>query len=138
MLAEFSRKHTRSSFVYMTALVVLWSLTAAHAYQGQRESESVEREIDGFFTKLTDVRSPGIAVEVRKDGKTLFNRGYGVRDLRTYSAINSKTNFRLASCTKQFTAMAIMLLVHDGRLRYDETLTDVFPEFPAYGKSIAV
>ena len=49
-----------------------------------------------------------------------------------------QTNFRLASCTKQFTAMAIMLLVHDGKLRYDETLTEIFPDFPRYGKTIAV
>ena len=34
--------------------------------------------------------------------------------------------------------MAIMLLVHDGKLRYDERLTDIFPEFPAYGRTIAV
>jgi len=44
----------------------------------------------------------------------------------------------LASCSKQFTAMAIMLLVHDGKLRYDQKLTDVFPDFPAYGKSISI
>jgi CubicO group peptidase (beta-lactamase class C family) len=34
--------------------------------------------------------------------------------------------------------MAIMLLVHDGKLRYDQTLTEIFPEFPAYGKTITV
>jgi len=39
------------------------------------------------------------------------------------------------SFTKQFTAMAVMLLVHDGKLRYDQTLTGIFPDFPAYGKS---
>src|SRR5262249_3165332 len=48
------------------------------------------------------------------------------------------TNFRLASCTKQFTAMAIMLLVHDGKLRYDEPLTQIFPDYPAYGRAITV
>ena len=75
---------------------------------------------------------------VEKDGKIVFEKGYGVRDLRTKTGIDAQTNFRLASFTKQFTAMAIMLLVHDGRLRYDETLTDIFPEFPAYGKTITV
>ena len=52
--------------------------------------------------------------------------------------IDPKTNFRLASFTKQFTAMCIMLLVHDGKLHYDDHLTDIFPEFPAYGKSITI
>jgi len=52
--------------------------------------------------------------------------------------IDASTNFRLASCTKQFTAMAIMLLVHDGKLHYENRLTDVFPDFPQYGRSITI
>jgi CubicO group peptidase (beta-lactamase class C family) len=73
---------------------------------------------------------------VVKDGKPVFRNG--VADLRTLHAIGPETNFRLASLTKQFTAMAIMLLVHDGKLKYDDHLTDVFPDFPAYGKAITI
>jgi len=77
-------------------------------------------------------------VLVKQEGQALFEEGFGVRDLRGKRKIDAHTNFRLASCTKQFTAMAIMLLVHGGKLRYDETLMEVFPEFPAYGASITV
>ena len=94
--------------------------------------------IEAIFAPLTDAKSPGAAVLVRKDGKTVFKRGYGVRDLRTLAPIDAHTNFRLASFTKQFTAMAIMLLVEDGKLRYDETLTEIFPDFPDYGRAITV
>jgi CubicO group peptidase (beta-lactamase class C family) len=82
--------------------------------------------------------APGLAVLVRKNGQTVFERGYGVRDLRSNAKIDAHTNFRLASFTKQFTAMAIMLLVHDGKPRHDETLAEIFPDFPAYGKSITI
>ena len=82
--------------------------------------------------------TPGAAVEVIRNGQIVFQHGYGVTDLRTLHPIDEQTNFRLASLTKQFTAMAIMLLVHDGKLRYDEKLTEVFPDFPAYGKSITI
>ena len=95
-------------------------------------------QIDAIFAPLVDAKSPGCAVLVRKDGKSVFERGYGVRDLRTLTPIDAHTDFRLASFTKQFTAMAIMLLVHDGKLRYDEPLTEIFPEFPAYGRAITV
>src|SRR5215468_10684112 len=81
---------------------------------------------------------PGAAVLVVKNGKVLFERGYGVTDLKSLRKIDEHTNFRLASLTKQFTAMAIMLLVHDGKLRYDQSLQEVFAEFPAYGKSIMI
>ena len=91
-----------------------------------------------IFASLADDNSPGLTVLVRKDGNTVFERAYGVRDLRSRAKIDSQTNFRLASCSKQFTAMSIMLLVHDRKLRYDDKLTDVFPDFPAYGKAITI
>jgi len=94
--------------------------------------------IEAIFAPLTDAKSPGAAVLVRKDGKTVFKRGYGVRDLRTLAPIDAHTNFRLPPFTKQFTAMPIMLLVEDGKLRYDETLTEIFPDFPDYGRAITV
>jgi CubicO group peptidase (beta-lactamase class C family) len=99
---------------------------------------AVESGIDSIFAPLADAKSPGIAVLVRKDSRTVFERGYGVADLRTLRKIDSKTDFRLASFTKQFTAMSIMLLVRDGKLRYDEPITEVFPEFPAYGRAITI
>jgi CubicO group peptidase (beta-lactamase class C family) len=75
---------------------------------------------------------------VIKDGHPVFRKGYGVADLRTLHAIGSETNFRLASLTKQFTATAIMLLVRDGKLKYDDQLSDVFSVFPIYGKAITI
>ena len=93
--------------------------------------------VDRMFTRIP-ANTPGAAVMVIQDGKIVFERGYGLTDLRSKSRIDEQTNFRLASLTKQFTAMAVMLLVHDGKLRYDETLTEVFPEFPAYGKTITI
>ena len=95
-------------------------------------------QLDRIFADLTDSHSPGLAVLVRQNDRTVFEREYGVRDLKTKTLIDAHTDFRLASCTKQFTAMAVMLLVHDGKLRYDERLTDVFPDFPAYGRSITI
>ena len=98
----------------------------------------LKQKVDAIFTGVTQPGVPGLAVLVLKNGHVAFEKGYGVAELRTHSKIDSKTNFRLASVTKQFTAMAIMLLVHDGKLRYDDKLTDVFPDFPPYGKTIAI
>jgi CubicO group peptidase (beta-lactamase class C family) len=94
--------------------------------------------IEAIFASLKSNNAPGAAVLVVSNGKPVFRRGYGVTDLRTLHSIDDKTDFRLASFTKQFTAAAIMLLAHDGKLHYTDHLTDIFPEFPAYGKSITV
>jgi CubicO group peptidase (beta-lactamase class C family) len=94
--------------------------------------------IDGLLSKFVSTHDPGCAVMVIKDGQPVFRKGYGVADLRTLRKIGPETNFRLASLTKQFTAMAVMLLVHDGKLHYDDRLTQVFPDFPAYGNTITI
>jgi CubicO group peptidase (beta-lactamase class C family) len=113
-------------------------LSASIAARAQIQSSLSSTQIDAIFSSITQTDAPGLAILVRKQGRTLFEKGYGVRDLRTRSKIDAHTNFRLASFTKQFTAMAIMLLVHDHKLRYDQTLTQVFPDFPAYGKNITI
>jgi len=95
-------------------------------------------QIDAIFASLKSSNAPGAAVLVVHNGRPVFRRGYGVTDLRTLQPIDAKTNFRLASFTKQFTATCIMLLARDRKLHYDDHLTDFFPEFPAYGKPITV
>ena len=123
--------------LFCLALMLL-ALGSPGQSQTQSPESSGEDRIDAIFSVVTSPDAPGLAVLVRQKGKTLFERGYGVRDLRTKSRIDARTNFRLASFTKQFTAMAIMLLVGDGKLRYDETLTEIFPDFPNYGKTVTV
>jgi CubicO group peptidase (beta-lactamase class C family) len=106
--------------------------------QSQSPEAAPDKRIEAVFSGLSSPEAPGFALLVRKDGHTVFERCFGLRDLRTKAKIDGRTNFRLASFTKQFTAMAIMLLVQDGKLRYEETLTEIFPDFPEYGKTISV
>ena len=110
------------------------------AYGGRAQSPTspTEKQLDAVFSAVTQENAPGLAVLVRKGGCTLFEKGYGISGLRTNAKIDARTSFRLASFTKQFTAMAVMLLVHDGKLRYGQTLTEIFPDFPSYGKNITV
>jgi CubicO group peptidase (beta-lactamase class C family) len=95
-------------------------------------------EMEAIFAPFRSADAPGFSVLVVHNGRAVFRRGYGVTDLHTLHLVTPNTNFRLASFTKQFTATCIMLLVRDGKLRYDTHLTDVFPEFPAYGQAITI
>ena len=132
--APREKRLLRNHACFAAALLLSVCLDASKAIG----ADDLSTQLNRIFTPLADDKSPGLAVLVRKDGRTVFERGYGVRDLRSFAKIDPQTNFRLASCSKQFTAMSIMLLVHDGKLRYDDKLTDVFPDFPAYGKAITI
>lgn len=124
--------------VFLGSVLVLSALGVAAGLGEQTSPASVDKKLDELLSAVTSPDAPGLAALVRQNGKTVFERGYGVGDLRSGVRLDARTNFRLASFTKQFTAMAIMLLVHDGKLRYDESLTEVFPDFPDYGKTITV
>jgi CubicO group peptidase (beta-lactamase class C family) len=114
-------------------LACLLFAVSACAQENKRKSS-----IDSILSGVVPNNHPGVAALVKKDGTIILSKGYGLRRLGGADQIDSQTNFRLASFTKQFTAMGIMLLVHDGKLRYNQSLTEIFPDFPAYGKSITV
>jgi CubicO group peptidase (beta-lactamase class C family) len=119
-------------------LIIL--LTAAiGALQVARPSgEQIDNSIDSILSRDMQPDAPGLAALVKDHGRILFEKGYGVRELSTRAKIDPQTNFRLASFTKQFTAMAVMLLIQDHKLHYDDRLTAIFPDFPGYGKAITV
>ncbi len=122
------------------AAVLLLLIAASIAILTARGSDvaASDKEIDAILSAVTKPDEPGLAAVVKKGPRVIFEQGYGVRKLGTAEKIDAETNFRLASVTKEFTAMAIMLLVKDGKVRYDQWLTEIFPEFPAYGKNITV
>jgi CubicO group peptidase (beta-lactamase class C family) len=101
------------------------------------QEQSLQKE-EAALADIVKPGDPGFAVLVKKDGQVLLERGYGVRRMGTGETITADTNFRLASFTKQFTAMAVLLLIHDGKLRYEAKLTEIFPAFPAYGEAITL
>jgi CubicO group peptidase (beta-lactamase class C family) len=75
---------------------------------------------------------PGIAVAVVKDGQVVVAKGYGVRSLATKEPVDANTLFGIASNTKAFTTAALGLLVEEGKLRWDDKVTDYIPEFKMF------
>ena len=78
---------------------------------------------------LKELNVPGIAVAVVKDGKVVLAKGYGVRSLATNEPVDANTLFGIASNSKAFTGAALGLLVDEGKLRWDDKVTDYIPEF---------
>jgi CubicO group peptidase (beta-lactamase class C family) len=95
-------------------------------------------QVDALFADYDHPDVPGASVAIIQNGKIEYAHAYGRADLENQVAAQPRTNYRLASLTKQFTAMAIMILIEQGQLRLDTRLTDVFPDFPAYGKQITI
>jgi CubicO group peptidase (beta-lactamase class C family) len=81
---------------------------------------------------------PGVAVLVVSNGRTLFEKGYGMADIAGRVPIDERTIFDLGSLSKQYTATAILLLVQPRKLRLDEQITEVYPEYRTKWKGVTV
>ncbi len=119
----------------LTRAFLLMSLLASNALAA---SGLTAEQLDPLFAEYNKPNVPGASVAVLKDGKPLIAKGYGLADLEKGVPCSTNTDFRLASVSKQFTAMAVLMLVEGGKLSLDDRLTDIFPEFPAYGRDITI
>jgi CubicO group peptidase (beta-lactamase class C family) len=84
--------------------------------------------VDKIFARWDKPDSPGFALAVAQAGKIVYARGYGMADLDHNIAITPATVFHACSLSKQFTAMAIMLLVGKKRLKLSDHVHKFVPE----------
>ncbi len=95
-------------------------------------------QVDTLFAHFTEGIQPGAAVMVIQDGEVVHSAGYGHAEIGGQVPIGAGSTFRLGSFSKQFTAMAIMLLAESGHLDYDDPIARYLPELARYGEDITV
>ncbi|MCA1816475.1 MAG: beta-lactamase family protein [Acidobacteria bacterium] len=93
---------------------------------------------DALFRDFDRADAPGASFLVVRRGRVVYEGAFGMANLEEKTPATTATNFRLASVTKQFTAMSVLMLVERKRLTLDTKLTEVFPDFPAYGSKITI
>jgi CubicO group peptidase (beta-lactamase class C family) len=101
-------------------------------------SQTNEKVVGALLHEFDQTDVPGAAVSVIQGGTPILAKGYGFADLEKKIPCTTDTNFRLASLTKQFTAMAALILAEQGMLSLEDYLPKFLPEFPEYGKTITI
>jgi CubicO group peptidase (beta-lactamase class C family) len=84
--------------------------------------------INEWLEKLHNEGKFNGAVLVAKEGKILFDKTYGYTNVERKTRLTNQSSFDLASVSKQFTAMTIMILVEQGKLNYDDPINKYLPE----------
>ena len=93
-------------------------------------SGDIVLKIDSLFQVLSKKRGFNGNVLIAQGGKVIYENAFGYADLKEKTPLNIESTFQLASITKQFTAMAIMMLHDEGKLNFTDTLQRFFPGFP--------
>ena len=87
-------------------------------------------ELDSFIlSKLAEYKTSGACLALINDGNVVYQKGYGFRDVEAALPCTPKTNISIASVTKSFTALAILILAENGHLDVDDPVKTHIPEF---------
>jgi len=128
---------TRALILTLTAVLSMSSAAPARSAQAAGEDNLVKR-IDAVMTEIYKPGEPGAAIIVKKAGKTILRKGYGLADLELGVPVEPDMIFRLGSITKQFTAVAVLMLAEQGKLGLQDEITKFLPDYPTQGRTITV
>jgi CubicO group peptidase (beta-lactamase class C family) len=131
------------SLIVVTAALMLGLLVPAQAQaaaqsQAQTADKDLSVQIDKLLSDVYKPGAPGAAVLVKKQGRVILRKGYGLANLELNVPVEPDMVFRLGSITKQFTAVSILMLAEEGKLSLQDEITKFLPDYPAQGKTITV
>lgn len=133
-------KNARSAIpaILLITLSVTWAASLMGRSPAPAAQETLASQIDAILSPVYKAGQPGAALLVKKDGSILVRKGYGLADLELGVAIEPDMIFRIGSMTKQFTAVAILMLMEQGKLALNDPLTKFLPDYPTQGRTITV
>jgi len=127
--------HSRS----LSAIALLCCASVAAAATPVLDREKLAQEVGALFAgKAVDNTTPGCAVGVIEAGQWALRKSYGMSNLEHDIPISSQSVFRMASLSKQFTAVAIALLAEQGKVDLDADIHNYLPDLVAYGHKVTI
>ncbi len=122
-----------------TTILIFSACLLAFLASAQTINPSVlEAKIDSLVAQTVKASDPGGVVGAVFNNHVIIKKVYGMMSLEYGLPVSETTAFNLASVSKQFTAYAILLLVHDGKLKLDDDIRQYLPWLPDYGQKITV
>lgn len=110
----------------------------AMAQTTQPDDKALAQQLDKLLVAQFPADAPGAAVIVLRDGKPILRKGYGLANLELAVPVAPEMVFRLGSITKQFTAVAILMLVEQGKIKLSDEITRYLPDYSTQGEKITV
>lgn len=143
-----TRKNFRSGalcapLLLMSIAVSGWAQTSATVGEAEKpgSSTSARRQaakVAALFSEWDKPDSPGCVVGVIQDGDFIYQHGFGMANLEPGVPITPGSAFYIASTSKQFTAMAVLLLAKEGKVSLDTDIREYIPELPVYEQPVTI
>ena len=121
----------------MKLLHIYFIFLLAFITKGVGQEINIE-SLDSLVSTWNKPNSPGGYLAIFKDGKTVYSNNFGYANLETKEPFTEKTIFPISSMTKHITAICVLKLVQNGKLKLNQNIVDFFPELDAFTENILV
>jgi len=101
-------------------------------------AQTLETRLDKILSDQYKADGPGAAALIAKNGKLIYRKAFGKANLELDVNMKPENVFELGSITKQFTAVAILMLMEQGKLNLEDEVTKYIPDYPVKGKKITI
>lgn len=127
------------AFIFLFFLpVILLSASDSSAQSAKIEDKPLPERLDQVISSDFSSDGPGVVLLVAKEGKVIYEKAFGKANLELNVPMSTGHVFRIASITKQFTAVAILQLIEKGQLQLDDDITKFIPDYPVHGYHISI
>lgn len=137
---SYLTRRTRTSLLLVFVLLTLVSAGLPALAQGTRtpQKASLPPDLEATVARVMKTfEVPGLSLAIVKDGQVLLAKGYGVKKLGEPDPVDARTLFGIASNSKVFTAVALGMLVDEGKIRWDAPVIDYLPDFQMYDPAVS-
>lgn len=120
----------RKGIVRVLCFLIILSFLFAPLSAKKKTPEAYLKGLDKFITeRMEEWKVPGLAISVIQDGRLVYSKGFGFRNVDKNLPVTPQTLFAIGSCTKAFTAVTMGILVDEGQLEWDRPLKEYLPTF---------
>lgn len=123
----------RTSLLAIALLISTPGICVAQSRPSSAPSQSATAKLQGLDAladqAMKQWKVPGLAIAVVQDGRVIYAKGYGYRDLENKLPVTTATLFPIGSITKSFTALTFAILKQEGKVDWDQPVRNYLPEF---------
>ncbi len=124
-------------YIFRTRVLPLF-LIFVLGIQQYLTAQDLESKIDQVLENKFESNGPGAVFLATKNGKIIYNKAFGLSNLELQVPMQTDNVFEIGSMTKQFTAVSILMLMEEGKLNLEDSITKFIPDYPTHGHRITI
>ena len=123
----------------MRKMMLLYSVLIVSFGSHAQSNSNLNKFIDSVFKRFNNASSPGIAITVLQNGKTVAKKNYGMASLEHKVPFTHQSVVRFGySDTREFMCVGLAMMEQEGLLRFDDKVRKYFPKLPAWSETVTI